>query len=373
MFKKVVLGMMTAVMAFTPVMANVTTVKAEEKKEEKSREDLKIGVSWKTLQEERYATELEEIEEVCEEQGVEMVYQCSENDNQKQVGQIENLISQGVDILIVIAPEKGAVNNVLKEAHDAGIFVCYYEQVMGETYFDMSGGNDYYEVGQAITKTIADMDITGDIAYLYGDSAGGTGLMNFKDGMQDSMKDCDVNVVGEQFVANWDPATGMGYVENWLSDYADSLSAILCMNDGLAGGAIQALENEGLAGDVLVCGQDCDLSACQRIVDGTQVSTVMKGGKEYARQFTETAISYYLGEITEEDFDMTDTNSLGEEKPFMSYPAVIVTKDNIDEVVIDAGVYTYEEVYGEEAPEEDAGDAAGEEKEESGETETEEE
>ena len=133
MFKKVVLGMMAAVLAFSPVMSNVVTVKAEEETK-KSREDLKIGVSWKTLQEERYATELEEIEKVCEEQGVEMVYQCSENDNQKQVGQIENLISQDVDILIVIAAEKGAVNNVLKEAHDAGIFVCYYEQVMGETY-----------------------------------------------------------------------------------------------------------------------------------------------------------------------------------------------------------------------------------------------
>ena len=185
--------------------------------------------------------------------------------------------------------------------------------------------------------------------------------MNFKDGMQDSMKDCDVNVVGEQVVTNWDPATGMRYVENWLSDYDDTLSAVLCMNDGLAGGAIQGLENEGLAGDVLVCGQDCDLTACQRIVEGTQVSTVRKGGKDYARQFVETAISYYLGEMTEDDFDMTDTNSLGEEKPFMSYPAVIVTKDNIDETVIDAGVYTYEEVYGETEPEDQETDTSDEE------------
>lgn len=345
MFKKVMMGMMAAVLAFTPVAANVTTVKAAEK----TRENLKIGVSWKTLQEERWVTELDEIEKVCEEEGIEMLYQCSENDSQKQVGQIENLISQGVDMLIVQAPEKGAVDNALKDAHDAGVFVCYYEQVGGETYFDMSGGNDYFEVGQAITKTIADMNPTGDVCYLLGDSAGGSGVINFKEGMQDSMKDCDVNVVGEQFVTNWDPATGMGYVENWLSEYADTLSAVLCMNDGLAGGAVQALANEGLDGKVLVCGQDCDLAACQRIVQGTQVSTIRKGGRDYARQFTETAVKLYLGEMTEDDFDMTDTNSLGEEKPFMSYPAIIVTKDNIDETVIDAGVYTREEVYGDSA------------------------
>jgi len=318
----------------------------DEKGTGKSREDLVIGVSWKTLQEERWVSELEALDDYCKEEGIKMLYQCSENDSQKQVGQIENLISQDIDILIVMAPEKGAMDNVLKEAHEAGVFVCYYEQVGGEAYFDMSGGNDYYEVGQAITKTVADMNITGDVCYLLGDSAGGSGVINFRDGMFDSMEACDVNVVGEQFVTNWDPATGMGYVENWISEYSENLSAVLCMNDGLAGGAVQALENEGLAGKVLVCGQDCDLAACQRIIAGTQVSTIRKGGTNYAIQFIDTAVKYYLGEIIEDDFDMTDTNSLGEEKPFMSYPAIIVTKDNIDEVVIEAGIYTHEEVYG---------------------------
>ena len=313
--------------------------------ETKSKDGLKIGVSWRTMQEARWVTEMEEIEKVCEEQGVELVSQCSENDIQKQVGQIENLISQDIDILIVCASEKASLNNVMLQAHEAGIFVCFYETVEGETYVDFSGGNDYFEVGQAITKTIADSGITGDVCYLYGDSAGGTGLMLFAEGMQDSMKDCDVTVVGEQYVENWDPAKAMGYVENWLAKDGENISAILCMNDGMAGGAIQALENEGLDGKVLVCGQDCDLAACQRIAAGTQVSTIIKAGANYARQYMETVISYYLGDLTADDFEMTDTNSLGEEVPFMNYAPTIVTKDNLDEAVIDAGIYTYDEVY----------------------------
>ena len=313
----------------------------------KSKEDLKIGVSWRTMQESRFVTEMEEIEKVCDEQGIELVSQCSENDIQKQVGQIENLISQDIDILIVNASEKASLNNVMTQAHEAGIFVCFYEPVEGETYIDFSGGNDYYEVGQLITKTIADTGISGDVCYLYGDSAGGTGLMLFAEGMQDSMKDCDINVVGEQYVENWDPAKAMGYAENWLAKDGENIKAILCMNDGMAGGAVQALENVGLAGKVLVCGQDCDLSACQRIVQGTQISTLIKGGADYARQYIETVISYYLGELTADDFEGTDTNSLGEEVPFMNYTPVIVTKDNIDEVVIDGGIYTHDEVYSE--------------------------
>ena len=313
----------------------------------KSKEDLKIGVSWRTMQESRFVTEMEEIEKVCEEQGVELVSQCSENDIQKQVGQIENLISQDIDILIVNASEKASLNNVMTQAHEAGIFVCFYEPVEGETYIDFSGGNDYFEVGQLITKTIADTGISGDVCYLYGDSAGGTGLVLFAEGMQDSMKDCDINVVGEQYVENWDPAKAMGYAENWLAKDGENIKAILCMNDGMAGGAVQALENVGLDGKVLVCGQDCDLSACQRIVQGTQISTLIKGGADYARQYMETVISYYLGDLTADDFEATDTNSLGEEVPFMNYTPVIVTKDNIDEVVIDGGIYTHDEVYSE--------------------------
>ena len=313
----------------------------------KNREDIVLAVSFRTLQEQRWVDELGVIEDVCEEQGIEFLYQISDNDIQKQVSQIENLVSQGIDILILMGSEKDVLNNVLLDAHDAGVFVAFYEQVNGELYFDIAGGNDYFDIGELITKTVGDMGITGDVAYLYGDAAGGTGVMNFKDGMHEGMKGSpDVNVIGEQFVENWDPTKAMAYAENWIAEYGDTLSAILCVNDGMAGGTIQALENAGLAGKVLVTGQDCELLALQRIAAGTQTSTVMKGGLEFPRVFTEMAIDYYLGEITDADFNGTDTDSLGNTKPFYNFPGVIITKDNLDEVVIEGGMYTQEEIYG---------------------------
>jgi D-xylose transport system substrate-binding protein len=311
------------------------------------RSDIVVGLSWRSLQEERWVTELNVMRQYCEDQGIKFLYQVSENDAQKQSGQIENLVSQGIDILIATSNEKGILDNALKDAGAAGVLVCYYEQVDGEVYFDISGGNEQFEIGQAITRTIGQMGITGNVAYLLGDSTGGTGVRKFYDGMKDSMKNCNVNVVGEQWVTNWDPATGMAHAENWIAQYGDSLAAILCMNDGLAGGAVQALANAGLAGKVLTCGQDCDLLAVQRILAGTQVSTVLKSGVAYPRLFIETSVKYYLGEITDADFEHTDTNSLGQTRPFLLYPGIVVTKDNIDEVIIAAGVYTREEVYGE--------------------------
>ena len=210
-------------------------------------EDLMIGCSWKTLQEERWVRELDVLQKVAEDMGAEFVYQVSENDAMKQAGQIENMVSQGIDMLIVQSNEKETISNALKAASDVGVLVCYYEQTSGETYADISGGNDEYDIGVQITKTIGDMGISGKIAYIYGDSTGGTGVMKFHDGMHDGMAGSpDVEVVGEQWTTNWDPATAMGYAENWIAQYGEDLKAILCMNDGMATGVNQALTNAGL-------------------------------------------------------------------------------------------------------------------------------
>ena len=100
----------------------------------------------------------------------------------------------------------------------------------------------------------------------------------------------------------------------------------------------------GLAGQVMVCGQDCDLAALQRILAGTQVSTVLKSGSEYPELFVNACIDYYLGELTAEDFDSSEKNCDGKEIPFMSYDSKVITIDNVDDA-IEAGLYTYEEIY----------------------------
>lgn len=348
MLKKLFATGMAAAMVLS---AGVMSVSAEEIKNvtpDKAREELKLGVSFKTLQEERWVQELGVIEETCAAEGVECIYQISENDAQKQVSQIENLVEQGVDILICTSNEKEAVSGALKAASEAGVLVVYYEKANGEVYCDFCGGNDEYEIGTAITKAIGDMKISGKVAYIYGDAAGGTGVYAFHDGMLDSMKDCDVEVVGEQWTVNWDPSTAMGYAENWLSLYGSDLKAILCMNDGMATGVAQAIEAAGLTGQILTCGQDCDLLAVQRIVAGSQVSTVLKSGREYPQLLAEAAIKVRLGEMTAADFEATTPNSENTEVPFLVYPGKVITADNVQDV-IDAGVYTYEEIYGTEA------------------------
>lgn len=336
---------LTMLLAGAIVISGTTIVQAEDSGND---DKILVGVAWKTVQEQRYATELDIIQSVCGELGVDVVYQVSDNDTQKMIGQIENMITQGIDILICCPSELEAMANIYQDAHDAGVLVCNYEQVYGEQYVDMCGGLNNYDIGRAITAPLAEAGISGKVAYIGGDASGGSTQMDFMNGMKDSLADCNLEEVGEQWSTQWDAAIAQGFAENWLTLYGDELAAICPMNDGMAGGVIQTIESAGLTGKILVCGQDADLTACQRIANGTQYSTVYKNSSAVARKVVECVVKLYKGELTEEDYGgQTCLNSEGEKVPFAAVEPVSVTKDNLDEVMIDSGIYTHEDVYGE--------------------------
>ena len=86
----------------------------------------------------------------------------------------------------------------------------------------------------------------------------------------------EIEVVHEDWTQDWKPENAKKIASAAITKAGANFDAILASNDGTAGGAIQALSEEGLAGKILVTGQDAELSACQRIVNGTQAMTIYK-------------------------------------------------------------------------------------------------
>src|SRR5207245_9434057 len=94
----------------------------------------------------------------------------------------------------------------------------------------------------------------------------------------------DIRIVADQWARDWQPIEALKIMENALTRVNNQVDAVVASNDGTAGGAIQALTEQKLAGKVLVTGQDAELAACQRVVAGTQPLTLYKplpvlGGK----------------------------------------------------------------------------------------------
>ncbi|HEY5875170.1 MAG TPA: substrate-binding domain-containing protein, partial [Ilumatobacteraceae bacterium] len=101
----------------------------------------------------------------------------------------------------------------------------------------------------------------------------------------------DIEIVGETYTDNWDPAIAQTQMEQFLSAENNEIDAVISQNDGMAGGVVAALEAQGLAGKVPVSGQDGDLAALNRVALGTQTVDVWKDARELGTTAGEAAVA----------------------------------------------------------------------------------
>lgn len=301
---------------------------------------IKVAWSLKTLQEERWQKELEGVEAACADLGVELIYQVANGDAQTQIAQAENMMSQGIDVLMVTPADAGAMANTLMAAHEEGIKVLIYDNQLDNCYGDVFVGYNDFTQGGLIAQILVDQNVSGNIVMLHGDQS--SSISRIVDGEKDKISGLDVNIVMEQYCQNWAAENALAYAQNALAQY-DDITAFVCMNDGIASGTIQALEEVGLAGKVVVTGMDGELTAMQRIVAGTQTSTLYKDAAVLSRTAIETAIKLAKGEEVVSDYTV---NFGVNDMPHVVVAATIITKDNIDAEIIDTGIFTHEEVYG---------------------------
>ena len=104
------------------------------------------------------------------------------------------------------------------------------------------------------------------------------------------------------------------------------------------------LAEKRMAGRILVVGQDADLEACQRIVEGTQLMTVYKPVEKLAQRAAECTVALVQNETIVGE-DVTTLNNGKYQIPYVALKPVCVTEDNINEVIINSGFHLKEDVY----------------------------
>lgn len=151
----------------------------------------------------------------------------------------------------------------------------------------------------------------------------------------------EISVVANVWANDWREVVAYDTV-NTVLETGTEIDAIIGANDDLAEGAIRALLERQLAGEVFVSGHDANLSACQRIVEGTQTITVYKPIKKLAQSAAEMAIKLAEGEDVMSE---TSINDGEHDVPFIKFEPILVNKFNIVEVIIGDGFHLMEEVY----------------------------
>ena len=160
--------------------------------------------------------------------------------------------------------------------------------------------------------------------------------------MEPLIKSGAITVLHEDWAEDWKPENAKRIVNAAIRAKGSKIDAVLASNDGTAGGAVQALSEEGLAGKVLITGQDADLVALQRIAAGTQAMTIYKPLHTLATGAAELAVKMAGGKPV---IAKQTVNNGAIEVPSVLFDVVTVTKENIDGTVVKDGLFRHEDIF----------------------------
>ena len=304
-----------------------------------------ICVSWKTFQEERWKTDEAAIKAVVEAAGNTYVSTDAQGSAQKQAADIEGLISQKVDVIMVVAFDSDAILPSFKAASDAGVKMLSYD-VLVEDPNALYVTFDNVGVGRIIAQEIQKVKPEGNYAFIKGDKGDPNATFLFQ-GMMEVLKEGldsgKIKNVCETFTDGWKPDNAQKNMEQCLTSTGNKVDAVASENDGMASGVVAALTAQGMAG-IPVGGQDGDLAAINRVALGTQTVSVWKNSVDLGKVAGEAANALAEGtDVTKiPGVAKFSGGKKGVEMNSILLAPTPITKDNIN-VAIDAGHITKEQ------------------------------
>lgn len=322
-----------------------TTTEAPTETTEPMDDELIVGVSWNNYNEERWAKSDEPaIQAALDAAGATYISSDAGSSAEKQLDDVENLISQGADVLIILAQDGTAILPAVQSALDQGVPVIAYDRLIedpGALYITF----DNVEVGRMQARVIFELVPSGNYVFIKGNQADANADF-LRGGQQEILQAAidagDIVNVGESYTDNWDPALAQTNMEQFLTQNNNEVDAVVASNDGMAGGVVAALEAQGLAGIVPVSGQDGDAAALNRVALGTQSVSVWKDARELGRAAGEAAVALAQGTALAGVAGVVEFESPGGNTMTSILLAPIpITQDNLN-IVVEAEWITVE-------------------------------
>lgn len=320
-----------------------------------------IGISMPTKSSARWIADGDNMVKVLQERGYKTDLQYAEDDIPNQLSQIENMVTKGVKVLVVASIDGTTLSNVLQQAHDAGIKVIAYDRLIRDTpNVDYYTTFDNFQVGVLQAKSLVDAlglpDAKGPFNIeLFGGSPDDNNAFFFYDGAMSVLQpyiDSGKLVVqsgqtGMDKVGTlrWDGATAQARMDNLLSAYYTDkkVNAVLSPYDGISIGILSSLRGVGYGTKEqpfpFVSGQDAEVPSVKSILAGEQYSTVFKDTRELAKVTANMIDALATGKTPETNDTKTYNNGVKVVPAYLLKP-VLVTKDNLKDVLLGSGYYT---------------------------------
>lgn len=312
------------------------------------RERTKIGLSIDSLAVERWKRDMETFVAYATENGMAVDVQIANDNVTEQKRQIQYLIDEEVEALVILPKEKGAYTELIRQARRKGIYVIAYDRLILGTEIDAYIAFENVGVGQIvaerlITEFIAQEKHQAQVVIING-APEDNNSKQFNEGFYKAIDLKRENIQINVLVEDWAPGWRESYAREALEKVLDSgvvPDGVIAANDALGTEVVQVLSERQLADKVLVVSGDAELSACQRIVEGTQLATVYKPINLMAHRAVTTCMELIGNVFEPTDYIPNGAGSI----PLVKIEGQLVDKQTIDQVIIESGFHSREDVY----------------------------
>jgi D-xylose transport system substrate-binding protein len=308
---------------------------------------VKIGFAMDTVREERWQKDRDAFEAHCKQLNVQCVITVADNNAEKQADDVDNLLTQGVDVLVIAPHDATQAASMVAKAKAQNVPVISYDRLINSDKIDVYISHQVPVIGRKMAEYALEKVPKGNYVMVYGAATDNNAIIMKNEQLkvlQPAIDRGDIKIVAQDFMNDWSVELGMNFAENALTQNADNIQAFVVSNDGLAGGVISALKKRQLGGKILVTGQDAEKAALQRIAEGTQTMTVYKPIVPLANAAIDSAIRLAqkqpLANATPFHNDV-----INKDVPAILLEVTTVDKSNLLTTVIAQGYVTYDDVF----------------------------
>jgi D-xylose transport system substrate-binding protein len=311
----------------------------------RKEDHVKVGFLMHALDKERWENDRDFFVKKVEELGGTVEVRIADNNQEKQFRQAQELLANGIDVLVIVPVDQFAAAQIVDKAHAKDVKVISYDRLIKNCKLDYYVSTDNVEIGKLQAEYLTTIQPVGRYAIIGGAMSDNNsqflylGQMNV---LQPLVEKGDVKIVYNVFTERWEEEEGYHHIKSLLNEKKD-FDAVLAGNDAIAYGVVRALREAGKERKVLVAGMDADLKNLREIISGTQTCTIYKPYEKMASTAAELAMA--LGKSGEcEKIYLTVSNG-AYLVPTVFHDGMIVNRENLKLTVISEGYQKEEEIY----------------------------
>lgn len=313
----------------------------------KDDSDIKLAFLYTSKVTDRYNKESQFFKQKAEELGAKVFVAEGNNNDAVQYKKALEFIDKDIDVLCLIAVNTNTAAAIVRAAKEKDVKVIAYDRMVKSEDIDLFISGNNKKLGENMCNAVLEREPEGNYIILNGDKFDRNAVelqQSIDSVLKPYVKDGRVNIMYETFVEDWNGDNAAYELEQVISLTGKVPDVIIAAYDGIADGAIKVLDKYGYAGKVLITGQDAELRAIKHIVKGEQLMTVYHPLKKLASRTALIAFNMAKGKNPDQS-EITYTNNGLANIPTIKNNSIPVFKENIDELLINSGVYSKEEVY----------------------------